>query len=126
MNKQLSGIRFSDIDNLETKFIKIEDYTTENKIKVGEGKFVVEYIREYIDDEKLFDKINDIFKIAIHKTIPQIKKDECPFCTGGKKDNLKRICDSYQVEGTINFVAASFEFVSIVESNKHLFFEKLV
>ena len=116
--KQL-GIRLENIDTLKTKTIKPTKELAEY-FKKQAGKPPYEYIKEYLNDNKLFNSISEKYISYVNKTLPKEVKASCQWCNGNSKDKDDKKCNNYHSEAQMNFFFASYEFVSLVERNKHL------
>lgn len=120
--KQL-GIRLKDIDTLKTEVVKLPKETMDYLNKQS-GKPPYEYIKRYLNDNKLYDKLSEKFIEYVNKTLPKRVKASCQWCNGNSKDKEDKKCNNYHTEAQMNFFFASYEFVTIVERNKHLIKDK--
>lgn len=122
--KHLS-LRFTEIEKEKPVIIKPNPemkkwFDNQNK----GGRHVNEYLADYLGSTSLFLAVQKKYNDYITKTIPQNVKEKCLWhdCLGGgnSKNELDKNCYLYYTEGTINHMLAAKEFVTIVQSNKHL------
>lgn len=86
------------------------------------GKSPEEYIKEYINDSELYNKVKKAYDEAEKKAIP--KDLDCKFCKGESINSDDKACNRYYFQMGITYSLASTEFVNIVERNKHLYNDK--
>ena len=113
------ALRFKNIDNLKPTTVKLPQETIDY-LDHQTGKPPYEYIKVYLKDNKLYKSISEKYIDYVNKTLPKKTKDSCQYCNGDSKDENNKKCNNYHNEAQMNFYFASFEFVSVVERNKHL------
>lgn len=79
-----------------------------------------EYLKRYLADEVLFDKLEDRLLTFAQNNIPKEVRQKCPKCNGTAKDENDSLCIPYTSTAQMNYFLAGNEFVGIVERNKHL------
>lgn len=114
------GIRFTDIDKIKTQSIKLDPGTAEKLGFNKNAKSPTDYIKKYLNDTQIFDNVQNQFNSYVEKTLPDNVKQNCKWCLGEKTDESNKKCTMYYREAEVNFYFASYEFVRIVENNKHL------
>lgn len=113
------GIRIENIENTKTKFVQLPKETMD-KLNKQSGKTPHDYIKRYLNNKKLHDKIWNQYTEYVNKTLPKDVKQSCQYCNGDSKNVEDKKCSIYYSEAQINYFFASHEFVSIVEKNKNL------
>lgn len=122
--KQL-GIRYENIETTKLTKIKLPKETADY-LNSQAGKPPYEYIKEYLNDNKLYIELSTKYIEYVNKTLPKEVRVSCQWCNGDRKNEDDKKCSIYQIEAQTNFFFASYEFVVTVEKNKHLIKDKKI
>lgn len=119
------ALRFEDIDHVKRIPIKLSQETIDHLDK-QKGKPASEYLKEYLNDNKLYNSFSKKYIDFVNKTLPKRLQESCLYCNGDSNDTRDKKCNSYHDEAQMNFFFASHEFVTVVEHNKHLIQDKVI
>jgi hypothetical protein len=122
MNFKKTGLRINDIETVKPHLIKLKPEAIEGLgFKKTNSKSFNEYFIEYLNDEKIFNSFDKNWTDAINQTLPKSIKDSCLWCARKSTNEMDKKCGLFHAEGEINYTIASSQFISIIESNKHIF-----
>ncbi|WP_430412859.1 hypothetical protein [Kordia sp.] len=120
----------------EKKLIGIETPTNFKLIKLDVGEKIFEdhknvksyldWIKEFLVDEKIFEAYNKKLFQFLHKSLPKETQNKCNLCFDKKDYSLKCYCEYHIIQMYGSFALAGSQFVEIVLSNQFIFEDKKV
>ncbi len=121
MKKEGFGVR---IENIESVDIAKIDLSEENQKALGfnPSKKKEPIAIEKILGEKEYRIYDFSFILSLKKSITEEQKKNCLHCGLHKEvPEHDKLCSRFRMEGSINFIFAHNEFISILNQNNHLY-----
>lgn len=121
MKSQPFSFQLNKPQGAQLKRVKLSPETVE-QLKQVTGKHPREYLREFIDNDDLFNKLEAEISRCINEAIPE--NPDCAFCRGESTNELDKACWVYKAQMNFTYNIALYELVSIVLHNRHIFKDK--
>lgn len=105
-------------ENTSLGSVKISSEAFE-KIKKQFGKTADEYIKEFLNDDKLYNEFQIEFDKCVELSLPL--NLDCEYCKSGDLKQGEKACAKYVLQMNFTYINVATEFVRIVLENRHVF-----